>query len=52
MTYWDNPSWDEELIRLKKNHEPELPEDVLFVFLKRNPALINLIEKFDLRIEY
>jgi len=48
---WNNPSWDEKLIRHHHIPEPELPEDILFDLLRRKPMLAKLIDKFDLEIE-
>jgi hypothetical protein len=49
---WDEPSWDEELTRNRYRPVPELPEDVLFHMLKRNPQLEKFINDFNLEIEY
>jgi len=48
---WDNTSWDEELIRHKREPQPELTEDILFYMLQVNPHLEKLIERFDLELE-
>jgi len=49
---WDNPSWDEELTHFIYKPQPELPEDVLYILLNKNPKLSELIERFDLELEY
>jgi len=51
IAMWNNPSWDEKLIRHHHIPEPELPEDILFDLLRRKPMLAKLIDKFDLEIE-
>jgi len=50
MDDWD---WVYELIE-SKPYTPEmsLPEDIHFYFLKKQPLLEDLIERFDLMLEY
>jgi len=46
---WD---WADDLIySRKKEPERELPEDILFYFLKKNPMLQVLIDKHELAME-
>ena len=43
-------SWDERIIYKKNKREPELPEDCLFILLKKNPLLETFINHFDLQL--
>lgn len=49
---WGDASWDEELIKYKHKPQPELPEDILYILLEKNPKLADLIERYDLSLEY
>jgi hypothetical protein len=40
-----------ELIEKKDTLLPELPEDLLYMFIKKNKNLEELIERFDLQME-
>ena len=48
MADWD---WVYELIEQKYEPQPELPEDCLFILLKKNPLLQDLIDKYSLQME-
>ena len=47
-----NLSWDEELILSKWEPPIELSEDVLVMMLRKNPLLQELIEHFELEMEF
>lgn len=49
---WWTTDWTEELITFKYKPQPELPEDILFMMLKKYPNLQQFIEKYDLQLEY
>ena len=50
MDDWD---WVYDLIESKPHTPPmELPEDIVHYFIKQQPLLEDLIERFDLMLEY
>jgi len=48
MANWE---WVDELIFKPYKPKPELPEDVLFLMLKKQPLLQDLINHFELQME-
>ena len=52
MLTWDDLPWDEALTRSPYKPQPELPEDVLFLMMKKQPKLADLINHFNLEMEY
>ena len=47
-----NLTWDEEICLRPYTPSMELPEDVLYMFIKKQPKLQELIDKFELIMEY
>lgn len=43
--------WDEVIISKKRKREPELPEDTLIIFYRRNKLMEELMKRFDLEME-
>ena len=48
MNSWD---WVDEIISQRYTPEMEIPEDILYLLLKKNPVLQELIDEFDLEME-
>ena len=48
----ENMEWDEELIFRPRKVEMELAEDVIVMMMKKQPMLQELIDHFDLEMEY
>ena len=47
----DELEWDQLLILTKAKVEPELPEDLLVIMLRKNAFLAEFINHYDLQIE-
>jgi hypothetical protein len=50
LTVWDD--WADHIIfSRKKEPEMELPEDILFHIMRKNPYIEKLIDRFDCQME-